>query len=43
MIYILIEGNFYKVYTDKIAVLKAYSQNRQAKIYTKKLILRGKN
>jgi hypothetical protein len=42
MIFILVDGQFYKIYTDKIAVLKAYSQNRQAKIYTKK-IYRGKN
>lgn len=40
MIFILVQGNFYKVYTSKFEVLKAYSQNRQAKIYTKKLTLK---
>ncbi len=42
MIFILVQGNFYKVYTDKISVLKAYAKNKNAKIYTKKLY-RGKN
>jgi hypothetical protein len=42
MIFILIEGNFYKVYTSKFEVLKAYAKNKNAKIYTKKL-LKGKN
>ena len=42
MIYILIGKDFYRIYTDKIEVLKAYSKNKNAKIYTKK-IYRGKN
>jgi hypothetical protein len=40
MIFILVNGNFYKVYTSKFEVLKAYAKNKNAKIYTKKLIKR---
>jgi hypothetical protein len=42
MIYILINNNFYRVYTDKFEVLKAYAKNKNAKIYTK-TIIKGKN
>lgn len=44
MIYILIGKDFYKIYkeSEKLQLLTAYSKNRQAKIYTKKLTLKGK-
>jgi hypothetical protein len=40
MIYILIDGQFYRIFKEsqKMDLLKCYSENRKAKIYTKKLL-----
>lgn len=42
MIYILIQGNFYKVFKEsqKMDLLKEYAKNKNSKIYTKKLTLK---
>lgn len=40
MIYILIDGEFYRIFkeSDKMDLLKCYAKNKNAKIYTKKLL-----
>lgn len=40
MIYILIEGQFFRVFKEsqKMDLLKEYAKNKNAKIYTKKLL-----
>ena len=40
MIYILVNGKFYRIFkeSDKLQLLKTYAKNKNAKIYTKKLL-----
>lgn len=40
MIYILIDGYFYRIFKEsqKMELLKTYAKNKNAKIYTKKLL-----
>lgn len=42
MIYILVNGQFYRVFKEsqKMELLKTYAKNKNAKIYTKKLTLK---